>query len=475
MSAVAWSVLSVVLTVNSPYVRSHTSKDSGAHCLWWGETNLAFAQNVVGNPTTGASAFNAVTTGFLTWQETMKQCGNLSLTESPRSTSRKVGVDASGGPNTNLVLFRYSTCTKKVAASNPCWAAGTCANDYDCWDHSAALLGMTTLSYNTTSGRILDADIELDAADNVFTTVDLPVCTAKLSQTCIAADVQNTVTHEIGHFLGLDHTDAARSTMNATASLGETSKRVIDPGTVAFVCAVYAKGLATKDCVMDPIEQALGAPAVVTGCSSTGAWGGWVLVVVLVAALRKRVRLGLVLGVLATAVQAQATTMVGLDVDSLTSTSDLVARATVRQVSARWSADHARIFTEVQLEVTEVWKGVASSRTLVATQPGGEVGEVGQRVEGIARFEPGEEVVVFLEARGPRFTVTGYQQGKFRLERAVDGLVYASQAGSEALYVDALTRQPIERQPLRMSVADLKRTVTNAGLQSLPSVGAASP
>lgn len=473
MHAVAFSVLSVLLQVSAPYVRSHTSKEAGAHCLWWGDSTITYSQNVVGNPTTGTSVFNGVTTGFLTWQDTMKQCGNLSFTEGARSTSRRIGVDPDGGVNTNLVLFRYSLCTKKVAASNPCWAAGTCANDYDCWDHATALLGITTVSYNTGSGRILDADIEFDAAENTFTTVDQPVCSTKLSQTCVASDVQNTVTHEIGHLLGLDHTEAARSTMNATASIGETSKRLIDPGTASFVCAVYAKGLATKDCVISPVDDTLGTPAPATGCNSTGEVGGLALFVVLAHALRRRAKLALSLSVLA--VTAQATTMLALDVDSLTSNADLVVQAKVRQVSARWSADHSHIFTEAQLEVTEVWKGVASTTTLVAIQPGGEVGEVGQHVEGVACFEAGEEVVVFLEARGPRFTVTGYQQGKFHLSRSSGGVVFASQAGGEALYVDAFTQQPVDRQPLRMSLAELKQRVTQARVQSLPPLGVVAP
>ena len=116
-----------------------------------------------------------------------------------------------------------SDCTKKVPAGHACLADGSCANTFDCWQGSKSVLGLTTVSYDTADGRIFDADIELNSAAWVFTTVDVPVCTGAPAQTCVATDVQNTVTHEAGHLLGLDHTDRAHSTMNASAPLGETS------------------------------------------------------------------------------------------------------------------------------------------------------------------------------------------------------------------------------------------------------------
>jgi hypothetical protein len=469
MSALGLTVL-LALSSSAPYVRSHATQDASSHCLWWGETAITWVQSSVGNPATGASVFDAVTNGFLTWQDTMSHCGNTTFTEGPRTSARKIGVAASG-PNANVVLFRYSTCSKKVAATNGCWAAGTCANDYDCWDHPTALLAITTVSYGTATGRIVDADVEFDAADNTFTTVNQPVCSTKLAQTCIASDVQNTMTHEIGHFLGLAHTDALHSTMNATASIGETSKRVIDPGTTSFVCEVYARGLATSDCVVDPISDTLGAPASAAGCSSSGAGAlGWAALALLGLAFKRRAALPLVLLV---AASAQATTMLALDLDGLTASSEVVAQAKVRSVRSRWSADHARILTDVELEVVEAWKG-APARVVIATQPGGEVGGLGQHVEGLAQFTAGEEVVVFLEARGDRFAVTGAQQGKFRLERAGDGSLSASQGSTDALYLDAFTRQPVEHAPIRASLAALKAHVLGAASQSLPSFSGSS-
>ncbi len=443
----------LALASSDPYVRTKTSTDSGAHCLWWGEASITFAQNVVGNPVTGASAFAAVTDGFLTWNDQMKRCGNAELVEGPRTMLRRTGL-ASSGANTNVVLFRYSTCTKKVPPTAGCWAAGTCGNDFDCWDHPSALLGLTTVSYNTASGRIIDADIEFDAADNVFTTISSPPCDAKLAQSCVASDVQNTVTHEIGHFLGLDHTTAEHSTMNATASMGETSKRLIDTGTASFVCEVYPQGQPTRDCTDVATDGPPATPVPAHGCSTSGAASTLALALLL---LRRR-RAALAPLVLVAGL-SQGATLLRLDVAGLSAGSDTIARAKVRSLHTRWSADHAKLLTEVELERVEVWKG-ALQPTFLVTQPGGELDGVGQRVEGLARFVVGEEVVVFLEARGDRFVVAGAEQGKFRVDRSAAGAV-ATQGTPAASYVDQAL-QPVAPQPVSLPLNTLKTQVLGA-------------
>jgi uncharacterized protein (TIGR03382 family) len=109
----------------------------------------------------------------------------------------------------------------------------------------------------------------------VFTTVDSPPCVYDkyapdfgFNQSCVATDVQNTLTHELGHAFGLDHTTYAGSTMNATAPAGETSKRSLDQGTSQFICDVYPKGAPARDCVISTVDQELGQKA---GCSATSA------------------------------------------------------------------------------------------------------------------------------------------------------------------------------------------------------------
>lgn len=165
---------------------------------------------------------------------------------------------------------------------------------------------------------------------------------------------------------------------------------------------------------------------------------------------------------LAVASVAQATTMLEQDVAALTKSSAVVVRAKVLASQARWTSDRARIVTDTELEVLEAWKGAPAARVVVM-QPGGIVGELGQKVAGAARFTVGEEVVLFLEPRGDRFTVAGMSQGAFHVERSSDGKTsFARQALDEALLLDPVTRQPVAGPREILTVAQLKARVLAA-------------
>lgn len=153
---------------------------------------------------------------------------------------------------------------------------------------------------------------------------------------------------------------------------------------------------------------------------------------------------------------AQATTMEARDVEALTRESQLVVRARVLTGQARWTADRARIVTDTEVEVLETWKGEAR-RSLVVMQPGGVVGDLGQRVAGAATFTPGEEVVLFLEARGGAFTVSAMSQGVFRVEAG-----HARRDFGGALVVDPVTHRPVTKPEPALDVATLEARVRAA-------------
>ena len=139
---------------------------------------------------------------------------------------------------------------------------------------------------------------------------------------------------------------------------------------------------------------------------------------------------------------ALATTLIAADVPALARSADAIVIGTVVSSNPRLSADGFRIVTDTEISVTEALKGQTVA-TLVVTEPGGIVGNLGQKVEGTATFEVGEEVVVFLDKRSDRFRVTGMLQGKFRLERSSDGRTrYAiPQAVLQTRLVDPVTHQ----------------------------------
>jgi hypothetical protein len=297
--AVALVALSLAIP-DLPYVRSRadtsTANDPNAHCLWWPGPGVTFQQATKGNPPTqpAGSEFEAVTRSFASWQAVMDGCGGLTISEGPRQTDTHIGHDPASNDNHNTIVFRQTFCTDLTLSTNPCWTDQTCMNVYDCWEWGKNVIALTTTTYDRAGGRIYDADVEFNAApDKVtgarfnFTTVDGPVCPKGGPYTnCAATDVQNTMTHEAGHVLGLDHTARAGSTMNPSAPTGEISKRIIDDGSKSFVCEVYPKGAAPRDCVINPVSSTLGTA--LPGCGAAGGPPALLALVALVRAFRVR-------------------------------------------------------------------------------------------------------------------------------------------------------------------------------------------
>jgi len=180
------------------------------------------------------------------------------------------------------------------------------------------------------------------------------------------------------------------------------------------------------------------------------------------------VRRGLVIAALL-AGMAHATTLLALDLTSLTKGSSTIMRGTVRSVSSRWTKDGGRIMTDAVLDVSETWKGAAVKEVTVM-QPGGEVGDVGQLVHGTVKFKAGDEVVVFLEGRGDRFLLTGMSQGRFKVERSSDGksIFVRQELDGEALFVDPSTHQPTQPNSIAMTLDQLRARVNALGGNTAP-------
>lgn len=112
---------------------------------------------------------------------------------------------------------------------------------------------------------------------------------------------------------------------------------------------------------------------------------------------------------------AGATVLVPMDVDALAASSDLIVRGTAGETGSAWTADRKQIRSTTPVTVSQWVKGESKPVIAVAT-PGGTVGELTQQVSGAPRFQPGEEVLLFL-VRQPgepaRYAITGFSQGKF--------------------------------------------------------------
>lgn len=132
--------------------------------------------------------------------------------------------------------------------------------------------------------------------------------------------------------------------------------------------------------------------------------------------MRGRIVLALLcLGLILCCVNAAATTIEKLSVEKMADLAKTIVRAKCVSNSAQW--DGGDIWTLTSFEVTETWKGSATSQITVRLL-GGTVGSLTLTVSGVPRFRAGEDVTLFLEPtkRGD-LTVVSWQQGTFRIVR----------------------------------------------------------
>lgn len=268
-------------------------------CLYWPVREYVYHYDAAGSlRTPEQSEFAAMEASFDSWRTAAGTCSDFALRRAEDLEAPEVAYVADGGPNVNVLTFREQSCSEVVPQEDPCFREESCGNRYRCWDHSDGTLALTTTTFSFRSGAILDADIEFNAGPSgggagfLFTTVSGPPCDAEPLPGCVAIDLQNTLTHELGHVVGLDHVSSAGSTMEATAPPGETQKRILDDGTLAGFCSVYPRGEPSLQCV-DPATvrqtlQARGQGLAGLGCTSSGAALAPPLLLLLAGLLRRR-------------------------------------------------------------------------------------------------------------------------------------------------------------------------------------------
>lgn len=90
---------------------------------------------------------------------------------------------------------------------------------------------VTTVIYNTDTGVIVDADIDINGHNFFWTTSDDP--------SKAATDIQNILTHEIGHLLGLGHSAEKEASMFESTHQGELKKQSLHADDELGLCTVY--------------------------------------------------------------------------------------------------------------------------------------------------------------------------------------------------------------------------------------------
>lgn len=105
-------------------------------------------------------------------------------------------------------------------------------NGFEEEDFPPDAFGLTLVWHDPAQGTIFDADIQLNDAIAPFA-----ICGASCAAN--VSDLASVVTHEVGHFLGLSHSQDHAATMSASSLLGETDKRSLEDDDRDGVCAIY--------------------------------------------------------------------------------------------------------------------------------------------------------------------------------------------------------------------------------------------
>ena len=300
----ALAALAVLTAAASAFAFVRTTTSSGhpeeGLWLWWRPRQVTYALNAdsfAGIPGCNGTAAQVAVDSFPVWTATRpgetQACTDFSFRNGGTTSERALGND-----DLNLVVVRQGPCSSFAGADANCASSATmgeCIQVHNCWSHDAIAntsgsLAITTVHYVVSTGEIVDADMELQAWDGKTQTTGFYfTCTpagsscesAQLYQPtagCVAYDVANTVTHEAGHVLGLDHVcnpayaapfDACGSlsedTMAPNATAGDTNKRTLEADDIDGVCTIYPAGNSTAT------SQAASSQS--SGCSTAGGGG----------------------------------------------------------------------------------------------------------------------------------------------------------------------------------------------------------
>jgi hypothetical protein len=194
--------------------------------IFWPNPCTEFSVQENGSPKLGITAVDLagiMTTAFGTWESASCSGGGTPLmviTEGPEAVCQQHEYNQMAG-NANIIMFHD-----------------------DAWPYEGSpnTLALTTVTYNQDNGQIYDADMELNSADNHFTT----------GNTNVDFDLPSIVTHESGHFQGLAHSHDPAATMWPQYVEHTTNLRHISPDDIAAICAVYPPGPADPACDPTP-------------------------------------------------------------------------------------------------------------------------------------------------------------------------------------------------------------------------------
>jgi hypothetical protein len=414
---------------------------SGYVPLWWSNACVGFSvQQDASKQVTWAAADATAQSAFAKWSGV--QCAN-GADATPSIQAQDEGAVAcstveysEAGPNQHVLIFRDES-----------------------WPYSDEYntLALTTVTFDSVTGEILDADMEINTAQHtVVTTTPVPQG---------AYDLESILTHEAGHFLGLAHSPDKDAVMYALYQPGSTTLTSDD---ISGICSIYlpggdrvtnqddngafsAKQVAAGACNPAPLGGfgsqcgPVGAVETTKGCTvaaGAGAGGhgndaerGAIALTSLLLALAigrrratlsrmKRLRALATCTLVATAAgvlsgvaaerEAKASVVISALFDEIVRDSSAAALVTPVEQRSVWQ--NGRVYTYTRVHVDRAVAGTLEDEPWVRTM-GGIVGKVGKIVEGEAVLSVGRPGLLFMQpARDDVsgvYEVTARAQGQF--------------------------------------------------------------
>ena len=242
--------------IGAPFVR--TGPTAAGHYLYWESGCIFVTPDSAGTTEVANGAeFPIIDMAIATWNTDTASCSYMNMKDAG-SKPEEVGADY-----TNVIKFRDTSWCRPAVDDDP----ARCYN--------AAAAGITTATYindgtNPRDGAIVDADVEINGV-NFAISID-GVSSGPAS---CQAELLNTLTHELGHVHGLEHTclapgDPPRidnlgnavpecadtsdpeillATMYNYQNCGETIKETLEDDDINAICTVYPTAKDPDTCV----------------------------------------------------------------------------------------------------------------------------------------------------------------------------------------------------------------------------------
>ncbi|MGI5830000.1 MAG: M57 family metalloprotease [Bradymonadia bacterium] len=135
-------------------------------------------------------------------------CSYLRLIDLGETNEDRVGFNPYTNKNANIIVFRDTA-----------------------WKDSKTIMALTTVTQDSVTGKIYDADIEMNCLDNKFS--------ADATGSSEYIDLENTLTHELGHAIGFAHSKVTDATMFGYSRAGDVEKRSLHADDIEAICTIY--------------------------------------------------------------------------------------------------------------------------------------------------------------------------------------------------------------------------------------------